>query len=90
MHSFSLTTSRPTLLTFFLLSNAQQKQGDQFGELSDDHPIQSRATLHLAGMSSTLGTFYTKEAGVILRAVVRFKKRRRLAEQTNNDLDHAV
>jgi len=69
---------------------AKEKQGDQFGELSDDHPIQSRATRHIAGMSSTLGDVYTQEAGVILRAVVRFKKRRRLAEQTNNGLDHAV
>ncbi|KAL7543245.1 hypothetical protein ACHAXR_012558 [Thalassiosira sp. AJA248-18] len=64
---------------------AKEKQGDAFGELSDDHPIQSR----LAKKSSidgekttTLGDMYSREAGIILRAVVRFKKRRRLAKQS--------
>ena len=75
---FSLTTTRPKCTTdsFVFLSNTQQKQGDQFGELSNDHPTQKRATRHIVGMSNTLGDMYMKEAGVIVRAVIQFKKRK--------------
>eukprot|EP00581_Thalassiosira_minuscula_P011126 CAMPEP_0183720140 /NCGR_PEP_ID=MMETSP0737-20130205/12842_1 /TAXON_ID=385413 /ORGANISM="Thalassiosira miniscula, Strain CCMP1093" /LENGTH=142 /DNA_ID=CAMNT_0025949957 /DNA_START=18 /DNA_END=443 /DNA_ORIENTATION=+ len=37
---------------------AKKKQGDQFGELSADHPIHGRATRYTAGMSTTLGDVY--------------------------------
>eukprot|EP00580_Thalassiosira_gravida_P014264 CAMPEP_0201685176 /NCGR_PEP_ID=MMETSP0494-20130426/53021_1 /ASSEMBLY_ACC=CAM_ASM_000839 /TAXON_ID=420259 /ORGANISM="Thalassiosira gravida, Strain GMp14c1" /LENGTH=688 /DNA_ID=CAMNT_0048169005 /DNA_START=668 /DNA_END=2734 /DNA_ORIENTATION=- len=75
--------------TLLAKRHAKEELGEQFGELSDDHPIQHRATRHLAGMSSTLGDVYTKEAGVILRAVVRWKRRRRrMAIQMEDGLGH--
>lgn len=69
---------------------AKRKQGDSFGELSDDHPVSSRLSkmAKLEGATTTLGDVYTSQAGVILRAVVRFKKRR-LAKQIESELAHA-
>lgn len=71
---------------------AKKKQGDDFGDLSDDHPVRSRLTkkAKLEEGTSTLGEMYMDNLNVILRAVIRFKKRRRLAKQeAESGLAHA-
>ena len=71
---------------------AKEKQGDSFGELDDDHPVRSRLTkkAKLDDAETTLGDVYMGSAGVILRAVIRFKRKRREAKQAENGLAHAT
>jgi ketosteroid isomerase-like protein len=68
--------------------HAKEKQGDEFGELSDDHPVQSRLARKssIDDATTTLGEVYVSSASVILRAVVRFRRRRRVrADEELND-----
>ncbi len=53
----------------------KQRQGDQFGELSDDHPIQRRILKQKEGMKMTLGDVYTHSSLTIIMAVRRFRRR---------------
>lgn len=54
----------------------KEVQGDDFGELSDDHPLKSKlAKTMLAEGATTLGDVYLRNAGVILRAVRRFRQK---------------
>ena len=57
---------------------AKEKQGNDFGELSDDHPVSCRLTKKssLDEATSTLGDVYMDSSLVILRSVIRFKNRR--------------
>lgn len=69
---------------------AKEKQGDDFGELSDDHPVSCRLTKKssLDEATSTLGDVYMDSSLVILRSVIRFKNKRRqnlaLAQQQSS------
>ena len=53
----------------------KQKQGENFGELSNDHPIHRRVMKQREEMKMTLGDVYMNDARVILRAVNRFRKK---------------
>ena len=62
---------------------AKEKQGEEFGELNNDHPVQrgllKKSSMDLANI--TLGEVYMDSASIILRAVLRFKRKRKLAKE---------
>eukprot|EP00804_Cyclotella_cryptica_P023302 CCRYP_000468-RC/>CCRYP_000468-RC protein AED:0.16 eAED:0.16 QI:0/0.71/0.37/1/0.85/0.75/8/25/1511 len=61
------------------------KQGENFVELSSNHPIHRRAMKQREGMKMTLGDVYMNDARIILKAVRRFRQslaRRRANQAT--------
>jgi len=57
---------------------AKEKQGPQFGELNDSHPvqIQLRRLSLMEDVTTTLNEFYMHRAAIIMQAVHRFRQRR--------------
>lgn len=55
---------------------AQEKQGDEFRELGDGHPLSRKTAAAVSGETISLGDMYTESLSVILRAVLRFKARK--------------
>lgn len=70
---------------------AKEKQGDGFRELDEGHPLKDLLTKKawLTGATTTLGDLYLHEANVIMRAIGRFKTRRRRA-RLKSDLAHST
>jgi hypothetical protein len=70
---------------------AKEKQGDGFRELDEGHPLKDLLTKKawLTGATTTLGDMYVHEANVIMRAIGRFKTRRRRA-RLKSDLAHST
>ena len=59
---------------------AKEKQGEKFGELGIDHPLQQRIQKE---MKMTLGEMYMTDAMIVVRAVRRL--RQKLAEKKKNE-----